>query len=106
MVSPRQSAFIQGRFIQDNFMLVQQTARFLHHRKKARILLKLDITKAFDSISWAFLLEVIQKLGFGQIWRDIFSGLLATSSTQIETRGPVVTNAFYTGYGCTWFSSL
>ena len=30
MVSPNQSAFIKGRFIQDNFMLVQQTARFLH----------------------------------------------------------------------------
>jgi hypothetical protein len=29
MVSPIQSAFIKGRFIQDNFMLVQQTARFL-----------------------------------------------------------------------------
>jgi hypothetical protein len=30
MVSPIQSAFIKGHFIQDNFMLVQQTARFLH----------------------------------------------------------------------------
>jgi len=27
IVSPNQSAFIKGRFIQDNFMLVQQTAR-------------------------------------------------------------------------------
>jgi hypothetical protein len=33
MVSLNQSAFIQGRFIQDNFMLVQQTARFLHQQK-------------------------------------------------------------------------
>jgi hypothetical protein len=30
MVSPSQSAFIKGCFIQDNFMLVQQMARFLH----------------------------------------------------------------------------
>jgi hypothetical protein len=30
MVSPNQSAFIKKRFIQDNFMLVQQTDRFLH----------------------------------------------------------------------------
>jgi hypothetical protein len=33
MVSPIQSAFIKGRFIQDNFMLVQQTARSLHQQK-------------------------------------------------------------------------
>jgi hypothetical protein len=33
MVSPIQSAFIKGRFIQDNFMLVQQMTRFLHQQK-------------------------------------------------------------------------
>ncbi|WVZ62943.1 hypothetical protein U9M48_012631 [Paspalum notatum var. saurae] len=51
LVSPNQSAFIKGRFIQDNFMLVQQTAKFLHRQKQPRILLKLDISKAFDSKS-------------------------------------------------------
>jgi hypothetical protein len=50
-------------------------------------MLKLNITKAFNSISWPFLLKVLQKLGFGQIWRDILSGLLATSSTQILLKG-------------------
>lgn len=87
LVTPNQSAFIKGRFILDNFMLVQQTTNFLHQQKQARILLKLDITKAFDSVSWPFLLEVLQRLGFGQIWRDIISGLLASSSTQILLNG-------------------
>ena len=67
LVSPNQSAFIKGRFIQDNFMLVQQTARHLQQQKQARLLLKLDITKAFDSVSWPFLLEVLRNLCFGLI---------------------------------------
>jgi exonuclease III len=87
MVSPNQTAFIKKRFILDNFMLVQQTTKFLHCQKQARILLKLDISKAFDSVSWAFLLEVLQKLGFGQVWCDIICGLLATSSTRILLNG-------------------
>lgn len=87
MVSPNQSAFIKGHFIQDNFILVQQTARFLHQQKQPRILLKLDISRAFDSVSWPSLLEVMQQLGFGQIWRDIISGLLSTSSTRVLLNG-------------------
>jgi hypothetical protein len=55
-VSNSQSAFIKGRCIHDNFILVQQTAKALHRPKETRILLKLDITKAFDSVSWPSLL--------------------------------------------------
>jgi hypothetical protein len=87
MVSLNQSAFIKKRFIQDNFMLVQQTARFLHQQKQPCLLLNLDISKAFNSVSWAFLLEVMKKLGFGTIWCDMISGLLVTSSTQIMLNG-------------------
>jgi hypothetical protein len=68
-------------------MMVQQTVKFLHSQKQPRILLKLDITKAFDSVSWAFLLEVLRKLGFGPRWCDLVSGLLAASSTQVLHNG-------------------
>jgi hypothetical protein len=52
-------------------MLVQQTARLLHQQNKASLLFKLDISKAFNSVSWPFLIEVMKQLGFGPIWRDI-----------------------------------
>lgn len=87
MVSSSLSAFIKKRFIQDNFMLVQQMARLLHQQKQPQILLKLDIMKPFDSVSWPFLLEVLRKMGFGVIWCDIISGLLASSSTQVLLNG-------------------
>ena len=38
-------------------------------------------------MSWPFLLEILQHLGFGQIWRDIISGLLYTSTTQVLLNG-------------------
>ncbi|XP_020146268.1 uncharacterized protein [Aegilops tauschii subsp. strangulata] len=64
MVSTNQSAFIAGRCIHDNFLLVQQTARLLHNLKMPRLLLKLEIARAFDSVSWAFLLDTLSHLGF------------------------------------------
>jgi len=87
MITQNQSAFIKGRFILDNFMLVQHTTRYLHQQKQPHILLKLDITKAFDSVSWPFLLAVMQRVGFGPVWCDIISWLLASSSTQILLNG-------------------
>ena len=48
----------------DNFQLVQYTSRKLHNFKKNAVMFKLDITKAFDTMDWAFLLEVLTKLGF------------------------------------------
>jgi hypothetical protein len=68
-------------------MFVQQTSRLLHQQNKATLLFKLDITKAFNSVSWPFLVEVMKQLGFGQIWRDIICGLLASSSTQVMLNG-------------------
>jgi hypothetical protein len=87
LVSPNQSAFIKGHFIQDNFMLLQQTTRFLHQQKQPRLVLKLDIMKALNSVSWPILLEVMQHRGIGPIWREIICGLLYSSTTQVLLNG-------------------
>lgn len=68
-------------------LLVQHTARFLRQQKQPRIMLKLDISKAFDSVSWAFLIEVLHRMGFGQIWCNVVCGLLSSSSSQILLNG-------------------
>lgn len=51
LVSTNQSAFIRRRCIHDNFILVQQTIKILHQQKVPSLFLKLDISKAFDSVS-------------------------------------------------------
>ncbi|KAM0854466.1 hypothetical protein ACQ4PT_050425 [Festuca glaucescens] len=87
LVSPCQSAFIKKRAIHDNFVFVRAQARLFRQKKMPALLLKLDLQKAFDSISWEFLLEVLEAKGFGQKWRDWIACLLFTASTSIIVNG-------------------
>lgn len=56
IISRRQNAFIKKRCIHNNFLLVQNTLKELHQSKTPSLFLKLDISKAFDSVNLAFLL--------------------------------------------------
>jgi hypothetical protein len=87
LVEKNQCAFIQKRCIYNNFMMVQQTAWLLHKLKEPRLMLKLDIAKAFDSVSWALLFEVLEKVGFGPRFRELIAILLSTASTWVMLNG-------------------
>jgi hypothetical protein len=43
--------------------------------------MKLDISRAFDSVSWEYLLDLLQHRGFSTKWHNWLSLLLATSSS-------------------------
>ena len=52
------------------------TVKCLHRQKEPHVFVKLDISKVFDSVSWAFMLKVLIKLGFGRDWRNLLSTCL------------------------------
>lgn len=68
LVGKHQSAFVKGRSIHDNYMLVQCTTRRLNTLKEPTFMLKLDISKAFDSVQWPFLIQIMRSMGFGARW--------------------------------------
>jgi hypothetical protein len=47
------------------------------------VLLKLDISRAFNSISWAFLFEVLRQVGFGNLFLKWIATLLYTTNTKV-----------------------
>ncbi|KAM0829175.1 hypothetical protein ACQ4PT_067046 [Festuca glaucescens] len=87
MVGAHHSAFVRGRCLHDNFMMVQGTARKLHSSSIPAVLMKLDITKAFDTVDWSFLVDVLWKLGFGERLITCFCALLSTASTRVLLNG-------------------
>jgi hypothetical protein len=86
-VDSNRSAFIHGCCIQDNFLLVTNSAKLLHSRKIPSFMLKVDVAKAFDNIYWSFLFEVLRQRGFGPRWLRWIVLLLRTASTCVMVNG-------------------
>ncbi|KAK3193257.1 hypothetical protein Dsin_024567 [Dipteronia sinensis] len=65
IISPSQSAFVAGRCIGDNILLMQELMRNYHKDTSCpRLALKVDLKKAFDMVNWGFLLETLAAFHF------------------------------------------
>ncbi|KAL2250082.1 UNVERIFIED_CONTAM: hypothetical protein Sindi_2481900, partial [Sesamum indicum] len=65
LISPCQLAFVPGRSIGDNIMLAQELFMgYNQTRLPPRCALKVDIRKAYDTVDWDFLIEVLEMFGF------------------------------------------
>jgi hypothetical protein len=89
LISAAQSAFLKTRTIHDNFLYVRNLARSLHRKKKPALLIKLDFAKAFDSVSWEYLLDLMQHLGFSSRWRDCIALLLYSTTSVVSLNGAI-----------------
>lgn len=65
LVNINQSAFIPGRNISDNIMITQELVKG-YSRKKGipRCAMKIDLQKAYDTINWRFIEEILVQYGF------------------------------------------
>ncbi|GJY34951.1 sodium/hydrogen exchanger 6 [Tanacetum coccineum] len=60
IVSINQSAFVPGRRISDNILLMQELMRNYHRRHgPPRCAFKVDIQKAYDTVDWSFLETIV-----------------------------------------------
>ncbi|XP_026399415.1 uncharacterized protein LOC113295281 [Papaver somniferum] len=68
VVSSQQGAFIKGRGIHEKIVLASELINELNFkRRRGNVGLKLDITQAYDSLSWSFLFEALRYFGFSEI---------------------------------------
>ena len=51
------------------------------------MLFKVDFEKAFDSLSWDYLLEIMSIMGFGSMWCRWIKELLSTARASVLVNG-------------------
>lgn len=65
IISPQQHAFVPGRNIVDCIITTSECINLLDSKcHGGNVAIKMDVTKAFDTLSWDFLLHVLEAFGF------------------------------------------
>lgn len=65
IINMAQSAFVKGRSISDNILIAQELFRgYTRDTGVPKCSVKLDLHKAFDSLSWDFLVAALTKFNF------------------------------------------
>ena len=65
VIDPAQSGFIPGRQMTENILLATELIKgYSRKHNSPRCMIKMDLRKAYDSISWVFLFSVMEEMGF------------------------------------------
>jgi hypothetical protein len=87
VISDHQIAFIKGRQILDNILIANEAIHFLKKRKDKGYLFKVDFHKAFDSVLWEYINEVMAAMGFGSRWRGWIMKCISTAKMSVLVNG-------------------
>jgi hypothetical protein len=87
LIHTNQYGFIKNRAIQDCLAWAYEYIYQCQHSKREIIILKLDFTKAFDTIEHNTILLMMKHLGFSDLWIDWIERILASGSSSILLNG-------------------
>ncbi|GJW36817.1 RNA-directed DNA polymerase, eukaryota [Tanacetum coccineum] len=87
LVSDVQTAFVSNRQILDGPFIINELLSWCKRKKKQAMLFKVDFVKAYDSVRWDFLDDVLRSFGFGSKWRSWISGCFSSAMASVIVNG-------------------
>ncbi|GJY50398.1 RNA-directed DNA polymerase, eukaryota [Tanacetum coccineum] len=98
LVSDTQSAFVANRQILDGPFILNEVLTWCKRKRKQAMIFKVYFAKAYDSVRWDYLMEVLQAFGFGPNWCKWVWGTLSSAMASVLINGsPSKEFAFYRG---------
>ncbi|GJT92501.1 RNA-directed DNA polymerase, eukaryota, reverse transcriptase zinc-binding domain protein [Tanacetum coccineum] len=87
LINEVQSAFVADRQILDGPFILNEVLQWCRKKRKHALIFKVDFEKAYDSVRWDFLDDVLDKFGFGVKWRNWIQSCLRSSRGSILING-------------------
>ncbi|GKD01436.1 RNA-directed DNA polymerase, eukaryota [Tanacetum coccineum] len=98
LVNEVQSAFVADRQILDGPFILNEVYQWCKAKRKQSFVLKIDFEKAYDSVRWDYVGDVLRKFGFGEKWCGWIHECFRTSRGSILVNGsPSIEFQFYKG---------
>lgn len=83
VISNAQSVFVPDTQITDNTTIAYEVLHRMRNKrtgKKGQMAVKLDISKAYDHVEWAFLRQIMIKLRMDERWVQLVIETVCTAS--------------------------
>nr|GEY53688.1 RNA-directed DNA polymerase, eukaryota [Tanacetum cinerariifolium] len=78
---------MDAKHILDGSFILNEVLAWCKRRRKQALVFKVDFAKAYDSIRWDFLLDVLLAFGFGPKWCQLNRGIFSSNMASILING-------------------
>lgn len=87
IISPEQTGLVEGRQILDGLVVTHEVIHSLKQKKQRGMMIKLDLSKAYDHLNWKYLKEIFRYFGFSNRWIDWVYNMISTPNVSIMLNG-------------------
>nr|GFA04437.1 RNA-directed DNA polymerase, eukaryota [Tanacetum cinerariifolium] len=87
IVDEIQSAFVTDRQILDGLFILNEIVHWCKNKKKQSMIFKVDFEKAYDSVRWDFIDDILRRFGSGEKWCKWIKSCLYSSRGSVLVNG-------------------
>jgi hypothetical protein len=87
LIPNTQTAFLKGRQLVEGVVVVNEVIDFARKSGKECLILKVDFEKAYDSVDWSFLEDMLLRFGFGAKWRAWMRACVCAGNLSVLVNG-------------------
>jgi len=87
IIDESQSAFIKDRGILESVLMANEVVEDLRRGGRSGLCLKVDFEKAYDSVSWVFLYDMLHRMGFHNKWISWIRGCMESVTVSVLVNG-------------------
>ena len=87
IISNDQTAYIKGKFMGENFRLINNIIQYSLENDSSGSLIFLDFEKTFDSLDWNFIFEALKRFNFGAVFISYTKCIYSKCSSSIINMG-------------------